>query len=49
MEQNKIELHQNKALENDEFKLYLQPKINTKTNKIAGAEALTRWKYKNDK
>ena len=49
MEQNKLELHQNKALENDEFKLYLQPKINTKTNKIAGAEALTRWKYKNEK
>lgn len=31
------------ALENDEFKMYLQPKISLKDNKIVGAEALTRW------
>ena len=48
-ERNKLELHQNKALENGEFKLYLQPKINTITNKIAGAEALTRWSYNNER
>ena len=43
-----LELHQKQALINNEFKLYLQPKIDTKTNKIAGAEALTRWYYKNE-
>ena len=48
-ERNELELHQNEALENGEFKLYLQPKINTKTNQIAGAEALTRWKYNNER
>lgn len=46
---NELERHQNEALENGEFKLYLQPKIDTTTNKIAGAEALTRWKYNNEK
>lgn len=32
-----------KALENEEFVVYLQPKIDIKRNKIAGAEALIRW------
>lgn len=31
------------ALANDEFIVYLQPKINPKTNQISGAEALVRW------
>ncbi|MGN0642998.1 MAG: EAL domain-containing protein [Huintestinicola sp.] len=31
------------ALENDEFKVYYQPKISLGTEKIAGAEALVRW------
>ncbi len=31
------------AIENNEFKLYLQPKINIFTEKIYGAEALVRW------
>ena len=46
---NELEKHQNEALENGEFLLYLQPKIDTKNNKIAGAEALTRWKYNHEK
>ncbi|MBQ9899693.1 MAG: EAL domain-containing protein [Acholeplasmatales bacterium] len=46
---NELEKHQNEALKNGEFLLYLQPKIDTKNNKIAGAEALTRWKYNHEK
>lgn len=37
-----------KALEEGEFKLYLQPKYNLRTNKIAGAEALVRWVTKDN-
>lgn len=33
------------ALENDHFKLYLQPKYNLKSNTIIGAEVLVRWKH----
>lgn len=32
-----------KALANEEFMVYLQPKIDINTNKVAGAEALIRW------
>ena len=32
-----------KALKNDEFQLYLQPQIDTFSNKIIGGEALVRW------
>lgn len=32
------------ALDNEEFKVYLQPKINLAEGKISGAEALVRWK-----
>ena len=46
---NELELHQNIAIKNGEFKLYLQPKIDSTTNTIAGAEALTRWKFNNVK
>ncbi|MCR5734844.1 MAG: EAL domain-containing protein [Lachnospiraceae bacterium] len=31
------------ALKNGEFRPYYQPKVDTKTNTIAGAEALVRW------
>jgi len=38
-----IEGHMYKALENNEFKVYLQPKINLLDNTLSGAEALVRW------
>lgn len=38
-----IEMNMISALENKEFKLFLQPKVNFKTNKVASAEALVRW------
>lgn len=50
LENRKLELkmHMNEALENDEFLVYLQPKIDIQNGKVAGAEALTRWNYKNN-
>lgn len=41
--QNFIESNMNQALEQEEFKVYLQPKIALGSEKIAGAEALVRW------
>ncbi|OCC14900.1 diguanylate cyclase/phosphodiesterase (GGDEF & EAL domains) with PAS/PAC sensor(s) [Dissulfuribacter thermophilus] len=32
-----------KALENEEFRIFFQPKINIKSGRIEGAEALIRW------
>ena len=37
-----------KGIKNNEFVIYLQPKFYTKTGKLAGAEALIRWKQENE-
>lgn len=39
-----IESKINSAIDNDEFVMYLQPKVNTSTGVVDGAEALVRWK-----
>lgn len=41
--QNYIESHMRQALRDEEFHMYLQPKVDLKTGKIGGAEALVRW------
>ncbi len=41
--------HIDTALENNEFLVYLQPKISTQTGSVAGAEALSRWNYNFEK
>ena len=46
---NEMVLRIDEAIAKDEFLLYLQPKISTKTGELIGAEALTRWNYKNEK
>lgn len=43
IEEQKIESGMKKALENQEIKVYYQPKVNTETEKVIGAEALVRW------
>jgi diguanylate cyclase (GGDEF)-like protein/PAS domain S-box-containing protein len=42
-EKLKIEAHLRKAIENNEFILHYQPKIDLSSNEILGAEALLRW------
>ena len=41
--QEQVESRMHEALENHEFRPYLQPKWNMETDHIAGAEALVRW------
>ncbi|WP_209121362.1 bifunctional diguanylate cyclase/phosphodiesterase [Alkalihalobacillus sp. BA299] len=41
----KLERGLKKAIDNDEFKLYYQPKIELSTRKIYGVEALLRWEH----
>lgn len=38
-----IEANMYSALENNEFQVYYQPKVNITTGKVVGAEALVRW------
>ena len=46
-EQEEIEItivsEMKRALENGEFKIYLQPKVDMRTGRIIGSEALVRW------
>lgn len=41
--ENYVESHMHQALENKEFRLFLQPKVDLSTDALAGAEALVRW------
>lgn len=43
IQENNVELHMHQALENGEFKLYLQPKVDLETHRLHSAEALVRW------
>ncbi len=40
-----LEEELNHAYENDEFRFYYQPKVDTVSNKIKGAEMLIRWQH----
>lgn len=48
VETQKIEAQMHKALKNNEFKMYLQPKYDLRTNEVVGAEALVRWYHPQD-
>ncbi len=45
VEKSKLELEIKKALKNDEFIPYYQPKIDARNSKVIGMEALVRWKH----
>lgn len=49
MERKRYLSYLDKAIENDEFLIHLQPKYDSKTQQIVGAEALVRWNYKHEK
>ena len=42
---SQMESEMQTALDNDEFVMFLQPKMDLKTEKICGAEALVRWDH----
>lgn len=46
MYSKQIKAYLDTALKNNEFFIYLQPKINVETNALEGAEALVRWNFK---
>ena len=43
MQEADVEVRMDAALENNEFKVFFQPKLNLTTSKIDGCEALVRW------
>lgn len=43
--QSEIESEMQRAIDNNEFVMYLQPKYNIQTDRVAGAEALVRWRH----
>jgi len=43
IEDKDIENEMNSALENEEFEMYLQPKVSIANTEVVGAEALVRW------
>ena len=43
-----IKAYLDTAIENDEFVVFLQPKIDIQNEKIKGAEALIRWNYRKE-
>ncbi len=43
LRQKEIEVLMKKALQNNEFQVWLQPKYDLRTHQIIGAESLTRW------
>ncbi len=45
IEEKDLENHMHAALRNGEFQMYLQPKYDLATHRIAGAEALVRWQH----
>lgn len=45
LERSRLEQELQHALENDEFELYYQPKVEARTGRVAGVEALLRWHH----